>query len=302
MKLSTRHALRDFAKELKRRAKSATVRGSQAASTELATALMTLGVTKGDTLLLFADEAELAKALPLPRLSGLLGDSFRDRLLDDVRGVLGPSGTLVLPLEFGIDPKRLSHSGRPFDSRRSHSIGLGGRLRGTPDSHCSVAPVLALVAVGRDAGRLMGGQTDAAPFPMGRGSPWEKLLQKGAKVAMVGRSLVNTPLLLPAHLRNQRYERPSFFHRPFQFRVVTEDGKTVDTRFNLHACPFQAHYDLAGYADYKTFMAYLDEKYGLYSHAKIGSLDIALYSYSRQYELLEVEIDAGVYLEDARYW
>lgn len=302
MKLSTTHALRDFVNELSLRAKSAIVSGSQVVSTELVTALTTLGVTKGDTLLLLADDAELAKALPSPRLGGLVGNSFRKRLLDDVRRVLGPTGTLVLPLQFGIDPKQLSHFGQPFDTRRGYAIGLGGLLRETPGSHCSSAPVFSLVAVGRDADWLMRGQTKAVPFAMGRGSPWEKLLEKSAKVAIVGRSLVNTPILLPAHLRNERYARPSFFHRPFHFRVADDEGTMIDTYFKLHACPFQARYDLSGYADYKTFMAYLDEKYGLYSHAQIGSLNLVLYSYSRQYELLEREIDAGVYLEDALYW
>ncbi|MDG1144157.1 MAG: AAC(3) family N-acetyltransferase [Burkholderiales bacterium] len=294
--------MRDSARGLLRRVKSSVIRASRSVSVKLVSTLSSLGVVEGDTLLLLANDLELATALPAPRLGGLLGNSFRDQILKDVRGLLGPSGTLVLPLEFNLDPKRVSHVGELFDSRRSSLVGLSARLRGDPYSRCSIAPVLSLVAIGKNADWLMRGQIEAAPFPMGRYSPWAKLLQVDAKVALVGGASINTPMLLPAHLDSESYERPSFFNRAFRFRVVDEEGGIADTEFNLHACPFQSHYDLSGYADFKTYMSYLNEKYGLYSTAKVGNLDVTVYPYVHQYTLLKEEINSGVYLEDAKYW
>ena len=294
--------MRDSARNLLRQVKSSVIRASRLVSVNLLSALSSLGVAKGDTLLLLADDFELATALPAPRFGGLLGNSFRDQILKDVRSLLGPNGTLALPLNFNFDPKRVSHIGELFDSRRTSLVGLAARLRGDPDSRCSIAPVLSLVAVGKNADWLMRGQLDAAPFPMGWHSPWAKLLQVDAKVAIIGGASTNTPMLLPAHLHSESYERPSFFNRAFRFKIVDEEGGIANTEFNLHACPFQSHYDLSGYADFKTYMSYLREKYSLYSDAKIGNLDVTVYSYLHQYTLLKAEIDSGVYLEDAQHW
>lgn len=302
MLFSTRRFLRNFVKEFADRTRSATLRGSSAISTEMTSALSALGVVEGDTLLLLADETDLIKVMPAPLLGGLVGNGFRDHLLYELCAFLGPTGTLVLPLEFYIDPKYISHSHQLFDSRSSYAVGLGGRLRAILGSYCSVAPILSLVAVGREAKVLMSGQTESAPFPMGRGSPWEKLLKMGTKVALVGKKAVNTPLLLPAHLQNDHYERPSFFHKPFNFMIVDDDGAKSKAEFKLHACPFHPKYDLGNYADFDAFMIYMDEKYNLYNRTKLGSISITLYSYSHQYEMQELERINGVYLEDAQFW
>jgi hypothetical protein len=271
--------------------------------TELVKILAELGVGKGDTLLLIVDEASLAGALPPPRFGAILGNSFQARLLSAVLELLSERGTLVMPCDSVEDPKKLAHRRRLYDAKRSMASGLSGRFQRQPGVFRSEAPLMSLAACGDSAAELMRGQLDAAPFPMGLNSPWAKLLSRNAKVAVVGRALAgNLSLLLPIHLDNAAYSRPAFFHRPYRFNVMNDYGRAVEVDFHIHASPFQAEYNLANFADYDIFSKYLDDKYGIYKKAKLGNVDVAVFSYAEQYAVLRSEMSANIFLDDARYW
>lgn len=270
---------------------------------ELVRILAALGVRQGDTLLLFVDEDSLAGALPPPRVGAIFGHHYQKRLLLALREFLGETGTLVLPCDSVDDPKKLSHQRRLFDAKRSMARGLSGLFQRQPGVFRSAGPLLSLGACGNSAEELMRGQIDAAPFPMGLNSPWAKLLSRNTKVAVIGRgSARNLSLLLPIHVDNADYPRPAFFHRPFRFSVINDDRQAVEVDFHLHACPFQAEYNLANFAEYDVFMKYLDEKYDIYRKAKLGNVDVAVFGYAEQYDVLRAEMSAGVFLDDARYW
>jgi hypothetical protein len=270
---------------------------------ELAHSLAALGVRQGDTLLLFIDEEALAGALPPPRFGAMLGHQFQKHLLFAVQQLLGEGGTLVMPCDSIDDPKKLSYQQKLFDAKRSIASGLAGCFQRQPGVFCSAGPLLSLAACGNSAEELMRGQIDAAPFSMGPGSPWAKLLSRNTKVAVIGRRANgNLSLLLPIHIDNATYDRPAFFHRPFRFRVMNDDRQAVEVDFHIHACPFHAEYNLANFADYDIFMKYLDEKYKTYRKTKIGNVDVTLYDYQEQYNAMRLEMSEGVFLHDARYW
>lgn len=293
---------RRFASRYTSAARSSLRRVHPLLAQELVNMLVVSGVRQGDTLLLFVDEESLAGALPPPRFGAILGHQFQKRLLFAVREFLGERGTLVLPCDSVDDPKKLSYQRRIFDARLSMARGLAGRFQRLPGVFRSAGPVLSLAACGNSAEELMRGQLNAAPFPMGPNSPWAKLLSRDTKVAVIGRGGGNLSLLLPIHLDNAAYSRPAFFHRPFRFGVVNDDRKAVEVDLHLHACPFHAEYNLANFAEYDVFMKYLDEKYGIYRKKKLGNAHVTVFDYAEQYDVLQMEMSEGVFLDDARYW
>jgi hypothetical protein len=267
-------------------------------------ALRELGVCRGDRVLLAVDTATLFSALPAPRLGGLSARAACRALIGEAFALVGAEGQVCVAFDPAADPKRLSHRREVYAADALRPGGLAGALLERPGAACSEAPVLAVAAAGGDAAELTAGQIGAAPFAMGAGSPWEKMLQRPTRLIVArDEGAANPGLLLAAHLRHASYDRPSFFHRPFPFRLRGRDGRTVETAFHLHACPFQPHYGLAGYADYGRFMDYLDDTHeGLYAKAALGSIGLVACDWAAQYRACLSENDRDVYLEDARYW
>ena len=270
---------------------------------ELATVLSDLGISSGDNVLLLVDESKITGARPVPKSGAIRGYVLQERLLDRLSTLVGESGLLAMPCDSVVEPKRFSHERRVYDQHRSRARGLAGRFQRRSGVYRSAGPLLSLAAYGLGAEDLMSGHLEAAPFPMGPGSPWEKLLQRQVKVVVLGWEAVpNIPLLLPSHMTHVTYPRPAFFHRPFSFRVRTEDGRERETTFHIHACPFHPDYDLAAYADFTRFGRYIESNYQLYRRRSVGQLQVAVFDYRRQYEVQQEAAAGGRYLEDARYW
>lgn len=268
-----------------------------------ANSLAELDVRPDSQVLLIVDESALFAALPAPRIGGMSQGRAGRAVVDVALSAVGERGLLALPFDPLSDPKKVSHHRTLFASQAVRPYGLASVVMARPGGACSEAPVLALAAVGDGAQELMDGQLEAAPFAMGPGSPWEKLLHRPVRLVMTKTpATVNCGLLLPAHLRHSEYGRPAFFNRPFPFRVRARNGREREVAFHLHACPFQPHYDLAGYADFGRFMDHLDDKCGLYAKARIGNLELVACDFAAQYRACVEAMAEGNYLEDARYW
>jgi hypothetical protein len=271
-------------------------------SKELIQVLSKLKVSSDDTLLIFVDEKKLAKALPAPRFGWISAHTHQKRISTSLCKFVGEMGTVVLPCDSIENPKKLSHDRSLYNSRHSQATGLAGQFQRLQGVYRSAGPLLSLAAYGRDAKQLMSGQLDAAPFPMGEKSPWEKLLNQNTKVIIIGWGTAhNLSLLLPIHMDHANYPRPSFFHRPFVFKVIDENKDERTVEFHIHARLKGADYNLAAYADYAKYSRHLDEKYKIYTKDRVGELEIAVFDYAKQYECVRNEMSEGIFLEDTRY-
>ena len=138
---------------------------------------------------------------------------------------------------------------------------------------------------------------------MGAGSPWAKLLESSTKVAIIGcESIVNLPLLMPAHMTPKTYKRPSFFHRPFTFSVVDEGKCLRMVELNVHARLYGPDYKISSYAAFNAFEKHLNDKYSLYKVGRVADIPVTVFDYKLQYEAVVAENAQGVFLEDAFYW
>ncbi|MDX9861026.1 MAG: AAC(3) family N-acetyltransferase [Rhodospirillales bacterium] len=266
-------------------------------------ALADLGIRPNSQVLLIVDENALFAALPAPRIGGMSQGRAGRAVVEVALSAIGETGLLALPFDPLSDPKKGSHRRTLFASEATRPHGLASAAMAGPDVARSEAPILALAAVGKGAKELTDGQLGAAPFAMGPGSPWAKLLHRPVRLVMTRTpATVNYGLLLPVHLRYSEYGRPAFFNRAFPFRVRDRNGREREVAFHLHACPFQPHYDLAGYADFGRFMDHLDDKCELYAKARIGNLELVACDFAAQYRACVEAMAEGNYLEDARYW
>ncbi|WP_337996581.1 AAC(3) family N-acetyltransferase [Oleispirillum naphthae] len=267
-------------------------------------ALGTLGVTPGSRVMLCLDESALLQTMPSPPLRGDSEGRARGKLMERTLALVGGDGLLAIPYHPLKEPKRDAFHHTPFSPQAARIEGLAGVLSARPGACRSASPILAVAAVGRGARELTANHLESAPFPMGRHSPWERLLTPPSATLVVSRGTrcFNPGLLLPAHQKPQDYLRPSFFHRPFSFRIAEAANAPRDVAFHLHAVPFEPRYDLALHSDFGLFMDYLDDKYGLYRKARVGGLDLWACDLAEQYAACLAEMKLDNYLEDARYW
>ena len=264
--------------------------------------LRAMGIGPGSRVLLALDQRALLEALPVPAVGGMSVRRAQHEMVETTLTLVGGNGLLAIPYHPVADPKKLSHERTVFSHETARPRGLAGALLARSGSACSTAPVLAVAAAGAGADALVEGQIQAAPFPMGPGSPWEKMLNYPTRLVMTRTSAtVNFGLLLAAHLHAATYMRPAFFHRPFPF-VVRDGDSVVETAFHLHACPFQPQYDLSGYADFNRYMDYLDDKYRLLMAVRLGSQVLVTCDYKALYQACVGEMAGDTYLEDARFW
>ncbi len=157
-----------------------------------------------------------------PREIGLVDGGGR-AIFDGILEVLGPSRTLVVPAFTNqlTDPSHWVNPPAPperwetiraemplFDPHETPPYQLGAipalayrHLRAARSPH----PVMSLVAIGPDAEGLM--QSHAITDPMGRRSPWPRLVEVDARVVLLGVGLTRCTLVHYAeHLAGVPYE------------------------------------------------------------------------------------------------
>lgn len=130
------------------------------------------GIGPGDLVMLHADAMVAAQLPPMPAEARL------DRVLDEILGVLGPSGTLVMP-SFTYSFTR----GETYDPRTSPSCGMGllaERFRRRPGVRRSRQPLFSVCAMGALAEAFA-----AVPVEdcFGPGSAFDLLLQHDGWIA-----------------------------------------------------------------------------------------------------------------------
>lgn len=190
---------------------------------QLVEQLRELGLQQGDAVLAHA---------ALRRVGPVLGGP--DTLIDAIRAVIGPAGTLLAYCDWQADDDILERTDLrdeipPFDPQRSRSIRDNGAfpelLRTTPGALRSGNPGASCAALG---GRAEWFTADhALDYGYGPQSPFGKLVEAGGKTMLIGAPLDTMTLLHHAehvadfpNKRLRRYEAP-----------ILMDGKAVWRHF-----------------------------------------------------------------------
>ena len=190
---------------------------------QLVEQLRELGLRQGDAVLAHA---------ALRRVGPVLGGP--DTLIDAIRAVIGPAGTLLAYCDWQADDDILERTDLrdeipPFDPQRSRSIRDNGAfpelLRTTPGALRSGNPGASCAALGGKAEWFTADH--ALDYGYGPQSPFGKLVEAGGKTMLIGAPLDTMTLLHHAehvadfpNKRLRRYEAP-----------ILMDGKTVWRQF-----------------------------------------------------------------------
>ncbi|WP_315761967.1 aminoglycoside 3-N-acetyltransferase [Sphingomonas sp. Y38-1Y] len=156
---------------------------------DLASDLHALGLDAGDTVMAHAGMRSVGPLINGP-----------DTLIEAIRMVIGPSGTLVAATDWeapylvhlvgedGRVPDEWRDRIPPFDPARSRAIRENGAfaefVRTTPGERRSGNPGCSVAAIGARADWLTEGQ--ALDYGYGEGSPLAKLVEAGGRVLLVG--------------------------------------------------------------------------------------------------------------------
>jgi len=142
----------------------------------IAADLGALGLRCGDCLLVHSSLSSLGFVEGGP-------ETVISALLD----VLGPEGTLVLPSFQKGSEHVLVRQGVRFDVRSSPSEmgAISEAFRRRPGVVRSLSPTHCLAALGRNAQALLAGHANCT-VSAGRGSPFERLVQGGGRILLLG--------------------------------------------------------------------------------------------------------------------
>ena len=180
-------------------------------------ALRDFGISSGDTLFIHASYSAT---------NGFQGSPIQ--LLATFRAAVGEAGTLLMPSSAysGLTVDYLSGD-EPFDLRRSPSrMGILSemmrRQRGTLRSLNPAHPVL---AAGPDAAWFVAGH-EACELSCGPGSPFEKLVEKDAKVLFFDVGILNMMFIhYIEHSAREALPYPLYAEETYEAAVIDAEGQ-----------------------------------------------------------------------------
>lgn len=202
----------------------------------LSASLTEIGIDAGDTVLMHSSLLHL----------GLLADcapgEMPGRVVSGLMDHLGPSGTLaVLAPFYGY-----SNDNTPFDTRHSpvsHELGvLSTAVAEHANALRSANPIFSLAAIGPEAERICL-QSNGSAF--GAGSAWERAVDAGAKILLLGSTVQRMTLV---RYIEQRAGVPYLYVKLFQTPVF-RDGVELDCAVTalLRYAHLPLEYDLSDF-------------------------------------------------------
>ncbi len=188
---------------------------------DIAEGLGRLGLSRGDTVLFHT------------RLSAFgWVEGGAGALIDAILDVIGPEGTALAPT---LTYSREHSADAPpvFGARTTPAV--TGRtpevFRARPEAVRSFHPTHSLAALGAGAESITAGHEDCST-PCGVGSPYEKLVEMGGKVALFGVGLENCTLI---HYCEEVAEVPYHLQpRPALATITDAGGRTFRREIRLH--------------------------------------------------------------------
>lgn len=194
---------------------------TEMAETErLAGQLHRLGVERGDAVLVHSSFKSLGIADPEEIITALLA-------------ALGPEGTLLMPALTYLQQPAHVH-----DTRRTPTcVGfLTEYFRTRPGTLRSLHPTHSVCAVGARAAALLS-EHDRDHTPCGPHSPFNRLMQEGGKVLMIGCGLrPNTSM----HAVEEHVGPPYLFGPEREYEITDAEGRTVRKTYVTHG--FRGYY------------------------------------------------------------
>jgi aminoglycoside N3'-acetyltransferase len=224
--------LRDRLRAARRRYRSARHRARERVRPVLverdavAAALRDAGVGRGDAVFFQAGMAAFGTIEGGP-----------ETVIAALRETVGEEGLIAMPA-FPLTGPAVEHLSRHpvFDARRDASMmgAISERFRAAPGVVRSVHPTHSVCAWGRGAEALVAGH-ELAATPFGEGTPFAKLLERGAIQVFFG-SGVRAITMYHAFevLRAPPYPIEVFLPEPVAIRSIRPDGEEVEVRTPVH--------------------------------------------------------------------
>jgi aminoglycoside N3'-acetyltransferase len=189
------------------------------AAVDLQRALTELGLAADDSVFMHA------------RLSPLNGFTEPPiRILETVREVIGPGGTLLmLSSAYRSATRRYFETSPTFDVRRTASqMGLLTEiLRRTPGVRRSLHPAHPVLALGPKADWFVAGH-EATPFSCGYDTPFSRLVDAGSKILFFDLRLRGFTFMHHVeHTLEARLSFPLYDQRVFEVPVVSASGERL---------------------------------------------------------------------------
>jgi aminoglycoside 3-N-acetyltransferase len=176
--------------------------------------LAALGLRPGDRLLVHASLSSLGVV-----------EGGAHTVIEALLDVLGPAGTLVMPSFQKGSEHVLTRQGVVFDVRTSPSEmgAISEAFRQRPGVCRSLSPTHCLAACGPDAASLLQGH-ETCPVSAGRGSPFERLVQCGGRILLLGVTHGSDTTL---HYVENTGGAPTVCRECFQPVVIAGDGRQI---------------------------------------------------------------------------
>ncbi len=266
---------------------------------QIAVALRELGVREGDTLHVHSSNDSLRSASAVPAGVADSGPlAYAIGVISALRETIGPQGTLVMPTD-GL-PRNVFKFARDlqvFNPRTAPSNrGLITEVfRRSPGALRSEHPWYNVTAQGPGAETLIAEAGQAQPYAMDARSPWWKLVERDAKVALLGVDYeVNSLIHLIEYMHPGEFPESVFIERPLRFRVARADGSIAEIDAKMHCNRYRA-------GDPTWFQRRLQEKYGVFREGVLGGAPLIVFEARRLYESMLVEMREGRTWYDAIY-
>lgn len=268
-------------------------------TSQITAALRELGVRDGDTLHVHSSNDSLRNALAAPVDVADPGPlTYAIGVIGALREAVGPQGTLVMPTD-GLPRNvfKFARDRQVFNPRTAPSNrGLITEVfRRSPGALRSEHPWYNVTAQGPGAETLVADAVGAQPYAMDVRSPWWKLVERDAKVVLLGVDYeVNSLIHLIEYMHPGEFPEPVFIERPLRFRVVRADGSIAEIDTKMHCNRYRP-------GDPTWFQRRLQEKYGLFRESAIGDAPLIVFEARRLYESMLAELREGRTWYDAIY-
>jgi aminoglycoside N3'-acetyltransferase len=259
--------------------------------------LKELGVRQGDSLFTHTAFRSLFHGSKQANDNSIGSAPYGRDLIRALRDLTGDDGVLMMPSEFLPDYQMVAFRGEIYDSRTAPtSRGYLCRLfMEFPQVARSCHPIYNVAAWGRTFIPILASHHNLE-YSMDVGSPWWEFMQRGGKIVYLGASLdSNSFIHMPEYILKDDYPRPIFFNRPHRFKVVDQNGQTIEVRGRVHAIRW-------GPMVVTKACQYLNQKYDILRQKSLEEALITVVEARAQYDALMREIEFGFSWYDAMTW
>jgi len=192
--------------------------GKKYGRSDILEALRTLGITKGDALLVHSDLKSFGKINPAVKKNEYTG-----AFIDALKEAVGPAGTILMPC-FSYTFCNEGEVYDPVETPSTMGI-LAERFRTLPDVSRTIDPIFSVAIGGKEKDYFMDVGTDC----FGEGSIFEKIYTKKGKIVFFGPLFTITYM----HFVEQRYGVPYRYMKEFSGRIKL-NGSLHDYTFKYY--------------------------------------------------------------------